>query len=189
MGCGAIRMAASLMLPGVVLMACGCSVYHPFKDGEGYADAKIQDGIFEVSYVAEQDAPLTKAREKANWRAAELTLLQGKRYFEVVGERNMVKTGTRYEPAEWQWFDRDEGDRYGRHGRRWEAVQVSPSYYVPYNMPEVTLAIRISDQPTQRSLDGVEVIRSAEAQGAKFDPRVASQLMAVQAVPSTTSPK
>jgi hypothetical protein len=76
-----------IVIPAIVLLA-GCAttpVYGPARsaNGEGYFSQQIETGRHRVSYT---DTDPVRARNMALLRAAEITILEGKDWFEITNE-------------------------------------------------------------------------------------------------------
>lgn len=120
----------------VLLGACAAPTpYRPALKGEGFSDRPIEDGRFRISFAGNETTPRATVEDYMLYRAAEVTLANGKDHFVVV-QRNVeerARTVVRTEPDPmvygWTGFRQPLfTPHYARHPRNyyWTADPFSP---------------------------------------------------------------
>jgi hypothetical protein len=101
------------MLAAIALAACTAPTpYRPAADGEGYAERRIEDNRYRVEFAGNPSTPRHTVEDYLLYRAAEITLRQGKDHF-VVAARS-TDADTTY------WSSFDDFPTYGFY-RPWYA--------------------------------------------------------------------
>lgn len=105
----------------VCLLAAACAAPTPYRaamKGEGYSDHPIEEGRYSVSFSGNTSTPRRTVEDYMLYRAAELTLAQGKDHFRIVRRHTeeRAQTVTRYEDPWWPGF-------------------VGPGYPYPHRVP------------------------------------------------------
>lgn len=82
----------------LALVACaGPTPYQPRQNGQGYSDQKLEPDHYRVSFVGNTDTPRDTVENYLLYRAAEITLHEGKDYF-VISDKNTVAHTTESGP-------------------------------------------------------------------------------------------
>jgi hypothetical protein len=79
----------------LVLLLAGCATvtpYQPLKDGQGYAEQRIEPNRFRVSFAGNSSTPRETVENYLLFRATELTLLNGYDYFVMTGTDTEAQT-------------------------------------------------------------------------------------------------
>lgn len=80
-----LRYALSVLLPMLVLAGCASPTpYRPLTGGYGYSEQKIESNRYRVFFSGNSETPLTTIQNYLLYRAAQVTLAQGKDYFVIV---------------------------------------------------------------------------------------------------------
>lgn len=97
---------AALACVLVLLGACAAPTpYRPALKGEGFADRPLEDGRFRVSFSGNETTSRATVEDYMLYRAAEVTLANGKDHFVVVN-RNVeerARTVVRHDPDPWAY--------------------------------------------------------------------------------------
>lgn len=109
-------------LTAVALAACATtSPYQPLKDGEGYAEQKIESNRYRITFNGNSRTTKQTVENFMLYRAAEITLTNGAQYF-VMTDQN-TEADTRYT----QVFNGVGGDVFATRGLLGVGVGVSNS--------------------------------------------------------------
>ena len=79
----------------LALLLAGCATvtpYQPLKDGQGYAEQRIEPNRFRVSFAGNSSTPRETVENYLLFRATELTLLNGYDYFVMTGTDTEAQT-------------------------------------------------------------------------------------------------
>lgn len=77
----------------LVLAACaGPTPYQPRENGAGYSDQQLEPDRYRVSFIGNSATERETVENYLLYRAAEITLREGKDYFVVVGKDTVVHT-------------------------------------------------------------------------------------------------
>ena len=71
----------SICLLAMLLIGCAATPYQPVRSGCGYADLKVQDGVYKVYFSGNSNTREDVVENYTLLRAADLTLEKGYTYF------------------------------------------------------------------------------------------------------------
>jgi hypothetical protein len=163
---------ACLILP----LLAACNPYHPLRGGIGFTEVPLGNETYQVTYVGNRS--LAECRQYCLTRAAELAVLRGNPYFQILDERVYMSYGTAYYPG--------YGGGYyggGRHGGYW-VHSYSPGYAEVYPLPEVTMQIRLCQPNEPNAIPAAYILREALARKVELSPEVAERVAALPPVPA-----
>ncbi len=93
-----------------VLIVAGCATgYQPKSFTGGYSDVKLQDNIYRVNFRGNGYAGRERTADFALLRSAELTLLNGYKYFIVLESNTDIKTASFTTPVTAQTYGNSTG--------------------------------------------------------------------------------
>lgn len=89
----------------MVMLVSGCATgYQRQGLTGGYTDTKIQDDIFKVNFRGNSYCGLDRAENFALLRCAEVVLENGYKYFVIVDEKSLTRTGSYTTPVTAQTY-------------------------------------------------------------------------------------
>jgi hypothetical protein len=153
-----------------ILVAGGCSVYHPLSGGVGYTETPVGPDALQVTYVGPADMPVAEARDYAMLRAAELAVLRNDPYFQILNEQGYVNHGLQYWPGEDYTYV--GGSWGGRHRHPVIYHTWTPGYWEPYTIPQYTLTVRPTTNPAANAVPANYLIQRALRAKIKLTPSV-----------------
>jgi len=170
----------TLLIP--LLLLTGCSVYHPLKDGVGFTDLPIGTNSFEVTYSGTDSMSAMEARQYCLFRAAELAVLHGAPYFQIIEEHIYLSYGSEYWSGGW-------APAYARWGWRggWGYVY-DPGYIQAYSIPEITMRIQLAMEPGPNTIPAAYLIQKALQMNVKLTPGVTERAAGMPSGPATIPP-
>ena len=134
----------------ILQIACATS-YQPKSLTGGYEDYQLQNNLFEVSFEGNGYTSESRARNFALYRAAEVSLENGYRYFEVLsssrGNRNSVIRGRTTASV--------RPDYAGGY-----TVQANQSPDIVVRRPRYTIMIRLVEEETSNAMSARQVLKS-----------------------------
>ena len=161
------RSVLALVLPAAALLAgCVSNPYRPYRSGAGYSEAEVAPGVYEIAFEGTGTMGIGRATELAKVRAAEVTIDEGFRHFEIlardVGESVDVTrrpyyggagigVGYGYRPG----LGGGVGLRYGGLGGGYDID----------TDPVAVLKVRLLEEPTADSFVAARVLREAIEDG------------------------
>lgn len=77
-----------------LLAACAATPYQPLTKGYGYAEQKLESDRYRISFAGNAQTPRDTVQNYLLYRAAELTLANGRDYFIVVGSSTQGEQGS-----------------------------------------------------------------------------------------------
>ena len=157
------RSVLALVLPAAALVAgCVSNPYRPYRSGAGYSEAEVAPDVYEIAYEGTSTMSIGRATALAKVRAAEVTIDEGFRHFEIL-ERDSGQTldvtrrpyhggagigvGYGYRPG----FGGGVGLGYGGIGGGYDID----------TDPVAVLKVRLLEEPTPDSFVAARVLREA----------------------------
>lgn len=85
--------AVSVLVLSLLLGACAATPYQPLTKGQGYSEQKLEADRYRVAFAGNGQTPLDTVQNYLMYRAAELTLENGRDYFVLVGTSTQGEQG------------------------------------------------------------------------------------------------
>jgi len=164
------RLVVPAVLIGLFLVtACGSySPYRPYSSySGGFSSTPLSGGMQEVLFVGNRNLNETQAKYYARVRCAELTVLSGLKYFEIVDEKVTIKTeaesvsGSSSTTQE----NRPRPTRTGGISKTTTAVSESSSKLVTYEIPRCKVTFKALAKASEKCLDPRPLLLDAHGRG------------------------
>ncbi|MFA5941537.1 MAG: hypothetical protein WC809_19485 [Sinimarinibacterium sp.] len=85
--------AACILLLSTLLAACAATPYQPLAKGYGYSEQKLESDRYRVAFAGNGQTSQDAVQNYLMYRAAELTLQNGRDYFVLVGTSTQGEQG------------------------------------------------------------------------------------------------
>lgn len=189
----------SLFILCLVLTSCS-TPYGPVGTAGGFTNFKMGPNIHKVVFSANGFTNSTECEKKALYRCAELALLDGCSYFEVLEGGTGVNTDVIYMPGQTTVNTNSYGQAYGSarttgylsgnnyygntygtasaYGNSYTTITSTPPTPIPVQKPETTYIIRSTNRSGGSTYDAKALATEARAKKLKLDQRVAAMLPA-----------
>jgi hypothetical protein len=178
-----------------------CSTpYGPVGTDGGFTSFRMGPNIHKVVFSANGFTNSTDCEKKALYRCAELTLLDGFLYFEVLQGGTGVNNNVIYMPGQTTVNTNSYGHAYGNaqttsylsgnnyygntygsastYGNSYTTITSSPPTPIPVQKPKTTYVIRTTNHSGGSTYDAKTLVTEARVKKLKLDARVAAMMPA-----------
>ncbi len=183
----------ALVIFSATLVGCA-TPYGPVGTAGGYTNFKLEENIHKVEFSANGFTTMPDCEQKALYRCAEVTMLDGHRYFEILQGGSDVNTSVTYLPGQTTVNTSSYGTAYGTantygrvsgnnyygntygqanaYGNSYTTITSTPPTPIQIQKPITIYVIRTSNTRKPSSYDAKAILSAALEKKLKLDPRV-----------------
>lgn len=196
------RFAFFLSIPFILPSCATPTAYGPEGSTGGYTNFKLAPNIYKVVFKANGFTSNSGCENMALLRGAELALIDGCGYFEVLQGGTKVDTDTTYIPGQSTIQTNSYGQAYGSanahayavgnhvygnatgssssYGTSYTTITESPPIPITSNKPSTIFVIRTLSQKKPGCHNATELATAAKGFGLSLDSRVSAYLPALE---------